>query len=301
MSTNDYLEKILSLQDMSEDSVELKKLQEHRGNVEKILRQAFPGSRASIRYGGSKAKGTLNREAYDLDIICYFSHAGTHAGTNLKDIYTNVSNALSPHYYIEPRTSAIRLKDQADRTSDLHIDVVPGRFVDDSESDCFLHQEGVEKERLKTNLDVHISHVRDSGVVPAIRLLKLWKVRRQLRIRQFVLELLTIKILNEHEKEELASQLERVWKEVAQSTLPIAVKDPANPDGNDLSPLLTPEIWKELAFAAEATLAVIKTTGWVTVFGPVSDGEGDTTQKLKRATMSITSPSKPWLPYGERD
>jgi len=301
MNTNDYLEKILSQQNLSDDSAELKKLQEHRKNVEKIIREAFPDSGATIRYGGSKAKGTLNREAYDLDIICYFPHDGNDAGESLKDIYNNVSKALSPSYYVQPKTSAIRLKDLADTISDLHIDVVPGRFVDDSKSDCFLHQEGGEKERLKTNLDVHISHVRDSSVVPAIRLLKLWKVRRQLRIRQFVFELLTIEILNGDKKEELADQLKRVWNELAQSKSPITVTDPANPGGNDLSPLLTPEIWNELAAAAEATRDVIKATGWEGVFGPVSHAEGDTTQKLRLAAMSVTSPTKPWLPYGKGD
>jgi hypothetical protein len=37
--------------------------------------------------------------------------------------------------------------------------------------------------------------VKDSGVVPAIRLLKLWKVRRGLQVKQFVFELLVIKVL----------------------------------------------------------------------------------------------------------
>jgi hypothetical protein len=34
-----------------------------------------------------------------------------------------------------------------------------------------------DKKRLKTNLDVHLDHVRDSGVIDAIRLAKLWGVR----------------------------------------------------------------------------------------------------------------------------
>ena len=95
----------------------------------------------------------------------------------LKDIFNNVRDKLTEHYYVEPKTSAIRLRDKNDKT-DFHVDVVPGRYVDDSKSDCFIYLNGGKKERLKTNLKMQVDHVKKSGVVPAIRLLKLWRVRR---------------------------------------------------------------------------------------------------------------------------
>src|ERR1700693_256894 len=131
MEKHEYLEKVLTGQDLPDDGEELKELQAHRKNVEKILCETFPDSGATIRYGGSKAKGTLNRETYDLDIICYFPRDCTAVGETLKDIYSNVSKALAPSYNIQPKTSALRLKDAANPLSDIHIDVVPGRFVDD--------------------------------------------------------------------------------------------------------------------------------------------------------------------------
>ena len=49
---------------------------------------------------------------------------------------------------------------------DFHLDVVPGRFTDDTKSDCFLFQNGADKERLKTNLQVHIDPLRpDTGAL----------------------------------------------------------------------------------------------------------------------------------------
>ena len=51
---------------------------------------------------------------------------------------------------------------------DFHIDVVPGRFTDETKADAYLYQCGGDKKRLKTNLDVHLDHVRDSGVTDAI-------------------------------------------------------------------------------------------------------------------------------------
>ena len=54
---------------LADDSEELKTLQERRAEVEKVLRDHFEDCSPTIRYGGSKAKGTMIKEAYDLDII----------------------------------------------------------------------------------------------------------------------------------------------------------------------------------------------------------------------------------------
>jgi len=96
----------------------------------------------------------LIREAFDLDIICYFNYDDANAGDNLEDIFSNVKGALEKEYYVTPKTSALRLKskDQQTKGLDFHIDVVPGRFVDSSKGDAFLHQAQGKKERLKTNL-----------------------------------------------------------------------------------------------------------------------------------------------------
>ena len=192
MEPQKYLESVLKNQNLEDESQELKDLQKHRKDVDEILRKGFPKASPTIRYGGSKAKDTLIRESYDLDVVCYFPHDDKSAGETLKDIFENAKKVLTEHYYVEPKTSAVRLKDKQNKI-DFHIDVVPGRYVDDSKSDCFIYQNGAEKDRLKTNLDLHIDHVKNSGVVPAIRLLKLWKTRRGLGVKQFVFELLIIR------------------------------------------------------------------------------------------------------------
>lgn len=74
MTTKEYLEEVISLQTLKEDSQELKDLRKHRDDVEKVLRDAFSDSSPTIRYGGSKAKGSLIRESYDLDVISYLAH-----------------------------------------------------------------------------------------------------------------------------------------------------------------------------------------------------------------------------------
>lgn len=297
MTTNEYLTKVLRAQTLEEGSEELKALQERRAEVEKHIRTAFEKSSPTIRYGGSKAKGTMIREAYDLDVISYFANGDTGAGETLEDIYNNVKEALGKHYFVIPKASALRLTDlfPANRGVDFHIDVVPGRFTDDSKTDAYLYLSTGEKGRLKTNLDLHIEHVRDSGVTDAIRLVKLWKVRNGIGLKCFVLELLVIELLQDKKNVGLASQLEHIWTELRDGIEDVSVDDPANPTGNDLSELLNDSVKAELASVARRTLSLIEDSGWEAVFGPVEEKTvTDKKENLIRAVAAVVAPSKPW-------
>lgn len=292
MTDKEYLEAVLKNQDLKDDSPELKDLQKERANVEKLLRAGFPDCSPTIRYGGSKAKSTIIKENYDLDIASYFPHDDTSAGETLKDVYDNTEKALVGEYTVVRKRTALRLHSEKD--VDFHIDVIPGRFTDDDKSDCFLHQEGGDKDRLKTNLDVHIEHIRDSGYVPAIRTLKLWKTRKALDVKQFAFELLIVKLLDGTEKS-LPEQVKHVWTELRDRTEPVAIEDPANPTGNDLSDLLNETVWADLSAVAKSTLLTLESDGWEAVFGKVSSDENKA-EKAQRAAVTVITPSRPWLP-----
>lgn len=296
MTTNEYLQKVLNAQTIAEDSEEIEALRQHRAEVESVLREHFDDCSPTIRYGGSKAKGTMIRASYDLDIICYFPHDDTAAGETLEDIYNNVRTALEMKYLVEAKTSALRLK-HADREYlgvDFHIDVVPGRFTDVSKTDTFLYQEGAEKKRLKTNIDVHIEHVRDSGVTDAIQLVKLWKVRNGLTLKHFVLELAVIKLLSEKKNKSLSAQLEHIWTELRDNIDDLVVEDPANPSGNDLTDVLD-AARENLRWAARQTLELIETSGWEAVFGAIEKKVSvQTTERLRRVAASVVVPTRPW-------
>jgi hypothetical protein len=299
MDTNEYLQSVLSGQSLDDDSTELKELQTHRAEVEKLIRKSF-GSVPIIRYGGSRAKGTIIKESYDLDIVCYLPSDSNAAGETLQEIYENVRNCLRNGYYVEEKTSALRLKgNSADNyRRDFHIDVVPGRFTDGDKSDCFIYQNGADKCRMKTNLDVHIAHVNGSSVIDAIRLLKLWKTRKGLRVKQFVFELLIIDLLDRKKGESLSTQLVHVWEEISASDNPIHVEDPANPSGNNLTETMK-AAWPELKSEATNTLDTIKWSGWEAVFGAVAAAKSATiAERAQRATAFVSAPNKPWCPKG---
>ena len=299
MKPDEYLEKILKEQGLSDSSTELAELRKHRKDVEEVIKKHFSGSNPTIRYGGSKAKGTMIREAYDLDVICYFPHDEEEAGKNLKEIYDNTKEALEEKYFVEPKTSALRLKEKSESLrQDFHIDVVPGRFTDKEKSDVYIHQENADKSRLKTNLDKHIEHIRDRGVKDAIKLLKLWKERNYLRVKTFLLELLAVKLLSNKKSNTLSEQLMHVWTEFQDNAENLSIEDPANPNGNDLKPMLD-EIRYELSSVATNTLAIIGNSGWEGVFGDLQEegeDEEDKAAALGGIAVHVSKPTKPWHP-----
>ncbi len=133
-------------------------------------------------------------------------------------------------------------------------------------------------------------------MLDAIRLLKLWKVRRGLRVKQFAFELLTIDLLAKKKHSPLSDQLQHVWTVLRDRSEAPAVEDPANPTGNDLSSLLK-EAWPSLSEAANSTLGTIDSSGWESIFGKVEEKtSAQRTAALRSAAAAVTAPTKPWLP-----
>jgi tRNA nucleotidyltransferase (CCA-adding enzyme) len=303
MTNTEYLQGILKAQSLSEDSDELKALQEKRKDVEKLLRSSFEESDPKIVYGGSYAKKTLIRENYDLDMICYFAHDDTTAGEALKDIYENVAKALGEKYFVDYKTSALRLKgkSEADYKVDFHIDVVPGRFTDDKEQDVFIYQQGSEKKWLKTNPAKHISHIRDSELIDAIKLLKLWNVRRGLGLKTFVLELMVVKLISKQKNKPLDEQLITFWQTLVDSRGDVTVEDPANPSGNDLSEFNSVSMQSMLESNATNSLDLIKNSGWELIFVKLDDASNDTKSKaLSNIAVIGATRTKPWANYAKK-
>ena len=298
MDTEKYLEQILKGQEL--DPEQEKALKSAWDGVEELLTAAFVDCNPTIRYAGSKIKGTMNKVSFDLDIACYFPKDDTSAGETLEDIYNNVKNFLAESYVVDPKTSAIRIKSKDVDTYavDFHIDVVPGRFVDDSKTDVFLYQFMGEKQRLKTNLDTHIQHIKESGLVPTIRLAKIWKEKFGLPVKTFVLELLVVKYAKRSDDEPLTVGIKSFWEKLRDSDA-LSIEDPANPDGNDISNLLDTTARQMLRDYAARALESIEKEDWKEIFG---EPEELTDEEKKKALFSVAaSISNAPRPYAYED
>lgn len=291
MTPNEYLAALLDSQTLAEDSQELKDLRARGDEVKKLLSSKFKPAEPSIRYAGSYMKKTLNKSSYDLDIAFRVPRNNNEAGDTIEKIFDAVKDVLDDQYTLEIKTSAIRLKGLDDDKPDFHIDVVPGRFVDDTKSDVFLHQTSGSKERLQTNLDVHLDHVRDSGVVDAIRVMKILRDRYALSWKTFVLELVVIKLLAEHKDDDLATQIVHVLTELRDNIDDISVEDPAN-SNNDLSALFDSSIRALVRGVAETALAELDAGRWEAVFGPLPIPSEEKEDAIRIAGGAVKS--KPW-------
>lgn len=225
MTVDEFLQKLLKSQALTQQMLD--DLSSYREEVEEFLRGKF-GEDPTIRYGGSKAKGTMIKENYDLDIVCYFPRD---CERDIKDIYNDVHKKLSEKYSVTPKTSALRIQkvDNNKTKLDYHIDVVPGRFVDDKKREAFLYVAQGEGSRIKTDLEKHIDFVSKSGCVDIIKLGKLWRARNNISLRTFLLELLVIECLKgSKSKDDLQSSFKKFLEYLRDSISEVRLEDPAN-------------------------------------------------------------------------
>jgi len=292
MTAVEFLRLLLFENKITDKSPEFDGLCARRGEIEAVLRGAFFRPAPSIRHGGSRAKDTMVGVSYDLDMTCYFPCEDPRS---LEEIHGDVKSALDGQgYRTLEKTSAIRVHGHDD--ADFHVDVVPGRFFDESRTDVWLHRTQGTKERLKTNLDVHVGYVKGSGVKDSICLMKLWRHRFALQsLRTFALELVTIKLLNGWAGSDLDAQLWHLFEELEAQADSIAIEDPANAN-NDVSALLDAGLRGQLRAAARQTLDAVAQGGWQRVFGPLRADEQTKRRSMAAAVGATTVRTKPWLP-----
>jgi len=265
-------------------------LHSHKDEITKFLRKEF-GNDPVIKYAGSYAKGTMIQESYDLDIVCYFPSTDSRT---LKEIHDDVANRLKKGYLVEEKASAVRILNLKGSTSlnDYHVDVVPGRFIEGS-SDVFLHVAYGEKERMQTNLEVHINHIVKSGCVDVIKLVKLWNYRNNLTIKTFVLEIFVVRALEGfREKADLKRSFLKVIQSFKDEFESVELQDPANPTGNIISKLISPSHRILVVQAAKETFAKIEKSDQVELWKKVF--RDDNGSNILQGPTPIKNPPGQW-------
>lgn len=286
MTIVQFFEKLLNSQLLAEEQT--KKLSDHKEEVEGYLREKF-GEEPVIRYAGSKAKGTMIAENYDLDIVSYFPH---NKNMTLKEIYDSVQKMLSSKYAIEPKASAIRIKRiDNDVETDYHIDVVPGKFVDGNKGDAFLYVAYGEKERMQTNIDTHIAYVKDSGCQDIIKLMKLWKERNHIPFKTFVLEIAVVETLRGSDKKDVSGALRKVFNYISDEIESARLLDPAN-SNNIVSEVISSGDKSIIASGAAKALEILKEKDELTAWQEIFDEE-TRAESWSNPTI-ISNPPKPW-------
>lgn len=251
MTNEQYLRHLLSGQALTNGETDA--LRTLRDQIQGQLSN-FQGS-PRFYYGGSYGKDTIIRASYDLDLVMYWTHD---CGFGLADIFNAVGTELRKHWkYVEQKNVAWTLPFEGG----FHVDVVPGRAIDSSFKYANLYR-STAGSSLQTSIKVHIDAVRKSGRRELIRLLKLWKVRKGVPVKSFVLEILGVEGAKGTSATELEPQVAAALIHIRDRIQTAKIVDPAN-SNNNLGDTMTAQ---EKLASRNAAAAALAARTWNDVF-----------------------------------
>ncbi len=255
MGSQEYLERILEQQKLSQN--QKKNMRNLRDKIEGHIRDNLSGNPV-FYYGGSYGKKTIIKESYDLDIVVYWPKG--HKKT-LKEIYYNVKKVLDRNWEeVKPKRVALQIPFKGD----FHIDVVPGRALDEENKSANLYDRKLDT-TLKTSVKTHIDTVRNSGRRPIIKLMKLWKKRKSLDFKTFILEQMVIEGAKGKRKDNYESQLLASFKYIYDNIESSRIIDPAN-SNNVISDDLTKTSKATIKKKAKKAIRSIEKGAWKELF-----------------------------------
>lgn len=170
---------------------------------------------------GSFKKDTMIRQHYDLDMFIIWSPGYM----TIKELFYKVENALRTKWNrIEKKNVGWRIP----YTKDFHIDVVP-TVLDPRDSNYSYLYNCYENSKLRTSMERHIREIDKYNRREVIKLLKLWKYRREVPLKSFLLEILTHLSCFNVTRKYISIQLENVLEHIANNMVEGTFYDPANP------------------------------------------------------------------------
>lgn len=251
MTNEQYFQNLLAGQALT--TSETNALRSWRDQIQGQL-SGFQGS-PRFYYGGSYGKDTIIRASYDLDLVTYWPHD---CGYALADIFNAVGAELRKHWkYVQQKNVAWTLPSEGG----FHLDVVPGRAMDSTFKYANLYR-STAGSSLQTSIKVHIDAVRKSGRRELIRLLKLWKVRRNVPVKSFVLEILGVEGAKGTSMVDVEPQIAAALMHIRDRIQTANIVDPAN-SNNNLGDTMTAQ--ERLATRNAAAAAIVART-WNEVF-----------------------------------
>ncbi|MDA1283140.1 MAG: nucleotidyltransferase [Chloroflexi bacterium] len=214
-----YLEDVLAAQQVTQ--ADTRRLQVIRDQIQQILMGGWKTGDPRFYYGGSYAKRTMIRESFDLDLVVYFPPSTQYS---VKDFYQAVEKRLrADGRTVNRHNVALRLPYKGG----FHVDVVPGKAVDRSYK--FANLYSAERDTTKrTSIKVHIDQVRGSGHQDVIKLMKLWRLKHNVAIGSFPLEIAVIRALKGFRKDTLADRTYVVLEFLRDQFATARLVDPAN-------------------------------------------------------------------------
>ena len=218
-------------------------------NIKAVILKWGGSQISELKQSGSSAKGTALKGVADVDIFISLKSDTTQT---LKELF----NLLDTH--IKQAGIATRRQDVSIRVTqyDLNIDLTPGKKQSGYQNYHSIYSSKRDT-WLQTNIDLHVTMVKNSGRQNEIILTKIWRQNHGLSFPSIYLELIVLDALKNKTIGDLANNFYAVLTFLRDSFVPKTVIDPANTNNIISETLYLSE--KQL-IAGKAKEALLKST-----------------------------------------
>ncbi len=200
---------------------------------------------SSIKQSGSIAKGTALKGIADFDIFISLKADTTNS---LKDIYDKLDTTIKSAGWVTRRQNvSIGITH-----NNLKIDLVPGKIQSGYQNYHSIYSSKKDT-WMQTNVDLHITKVKNSNRVNEIILTKIWKHIHGLDFPSIYLELTVLNALNNKPTNNLASNFLTILTYLKDKLVDRSVTDPSNTN-NKISDMLYKYEKETIALKAKTSL-----------------------------------------------
>ena len=232
-------------------------------------------------------KYTAIKSKYDIDIGLQFNNEDFET---LEVMFDDVKSTLTKEYgQANTRDQNVSIRVQINGHD---IDIVPGRKIVNGEHDVFLHIQRDDDTRIKSNLHIHVNLIKNFSELETIKLLKIWRIRKDFKFKSFALELMVKKALEDETILGLDNKFQFMMNYIVENIDTISLTDPAN-SNNSISDSLTNSQKDSIKKYANRALKCIENNKWEKVFD-LSDSKCTTTSDTKRLSSLFATTSKPY-------
>ena len=250
-SNEDIFKNILERQELSIDQMEYAKTIEEK--IQKVLKDNL-NEKFDLYIGGSLVKKTALRDKYDFNVIVNFSEG---AGGDLKEVHKKIGELLRKKWkkgQLKNLGWNLQLKKK------MNVVFIPGIF--DQKVNMGSYLDATNDIVIQTNFKAQNEYVLNSNRQDAIKLMKLWTLRRSVPIKIFFLEHLVILACRGINREQIEKQVNQTFNFIFKNIDTRSFNDPINSD-NNISKNLTPGNITDLKQLAKQ---VLEAKSWSKVF-----------------------------------
>lgn len=258
MTNHEYLKSILDEEKIDHTVEETKTT---RKEVKDFLIEYYKKDKTiDYIFAGSIAKGTAIKSKYDIDIGIGFNNEDF---STLKEMYDDVKKILEIEYgkaNTREQNVSIRVEKNGHE-----IDIVPCRKIDNDDTKVNLYLNREDSNSLQSNLHIHVDEIKSFSELEIIKLLKIWKIRKEIKFKSFGLELMTKKAFENQNINGLDNKFQYIMQYIVDNIDNLVIKDPAN-SNNDIAKTIKKTYKDKIKKYARRALNCINNNQWEKIF-----------------------------------